>query len=180
MRLTIELYHLSGEGTSMDCHTFLLGFLGSLAAAPTIVAAASSVEAAPVSEALPPTPQPVLGPVSSNKLYLPIVIALLFWVLNINSTFAEFAQDKAHAVAANYARKCYVDMADGQVKCGVRPLRTLASARELLSNGKLISNGEISGCTVNKAVWAFEWRAFPKQTPILVDANTGKLVSCRP
>ena len=163
----------------MDRHTFLLGFLGSLAAAPTIVAAVSSVEAAPVSEALPPTPQPLPGPVSSNKLYLP-VIALLFWVLNINSTFAEFAQDKAHAVAANYARRCYVDMADGQVKCGVRPLRTLASARELLSNGKLDGNGEISGCTVNKTVWAFEWRAFPKQTPILVDAKTGKLVSCRP
>jgi hypothetical protein len=179
MRLTIELYHLSGEGTSMDCHTFLLGFLGSLAAASTIVAAVSSVEAAPVSEALPPTPQPLPGPVSSNKCYLP-VIALLFWVLNINSTYAEFAQDKAHAVAANYARRCDVDMADGQVKCGVRPLRTLVSARGLLTNGKLVGNGEISGCTVNKTVWAFEWRAFPKQTPILVDANTGKLVSCRP
>jgi len=37
----------------MDRRTFLLGFLGSLAAAPTIVAAASSVEAAPVSEVQP-------------------------------------------------------------------------------------------------------------------------------
>src|SRR5215211_5318102 len=64
----VGLYHLSGEGTSMDRHTFLLGFLGSLAAAPTIGAAASSVEAAPVLEALPPTPQPVPGPVSSKAL----------------------------------------------------------------------------------------------------------------
>ena len=164
----------------MDRHTFLLGFSGSLAAAPTIVAAASSVEAAPVLEALPPTPQPVPGPVSANSRYPVIVIALLFWVLNSNPTYAEVAQDKAHAVAANYARKCYVDMADGQVKCGVRPLRTLVSARELLSSGKLVGKSEISSCTVNKAVWAFEWNAFPKQTPILVDANTGKLVSCKP
>jgi len=164
----------------MDRHTFLLGFLGSLAAAPTIVAAASSVEAAPVLEALPPTPQPVPGPVSSNSRYPIFVITLLFWVLNSNPTYAEVAQDKAHAVAANYARKCYVDMADGQVKCGVRPLRTLVSARELLSSGKLVGKSEISSCTVNKAVWAFEWNAFPKQTPILVDANTGKLVSCKP
>ena len=57
----------------MDRHTFLLGFLGSLAAAPTIVAAASSVEVAPVSEALPPTPQPIPGPVPSNKHYLPVI-----------------------------------------------------------------------------------------------------------
>ena len=164
----------------MDRRKFLLGLLGSLAAAPTIVAAASSVEAAPVLEALPPTPQPVPGPVSSNSRYPIFVITLLFWVLNSNPTYAEVAQDKAHAVAANYARKCYVDMADGQVKCGVRPLRTLVSARELLSSGKLVGKSEISSCTVNKAVWAFEWNAFPKQTPILVDANTGKLVSCKP
>jgi hypothetical protein len=164
----------------MDRHTFLLSFSGSLAAAPTIVAAASSVEAASVPEALPPTPRPGAGPVSSNKRYLTIVIALLFWVLNSNPTYAEVAQDKAQAIAANYARKCYVDMADGQVKCGVRPLRTLVSARELLSSGKLVGKSEISSCTVNKGVWAFEWRSFPKQTPILVDANTGKLVSCKP
>ena len=52
----------------MDRHTFLLGFLGSLAAAPTIVAAASSVEAAPVPEVLPPVsqPEPEPEPVSSS------------------------------------------------------------------------------------------------------------------
>ena len=50
----------------MDRRTFLLGFLGSLAAAPTIVAAASSTEAAPVSEV--PTPHPPLAsePASSS------------------------------------------------------------------------------------------------------------------
>jgi hypothetical protein len=42
----------------MDRRTFLLGFLGSLAVAPTIIATASSVEAASVPEALPPTSQP--------------------------------------------------------------------------------------------------------------------------
>ena len=50
----------------MDRRTFLLGFLGSLAAAPAIIAAASSVEAASVPEALPPTSQPDPEPVSSS------------------------------------------------------------------------------------------------------------------
>src|SRR4051794_18059070 len=66
MRLAVGLYRSPGEGTSMDRRTFLLGFLGSLAAAPTIVAAASSVAAAPVSEV--PTPHPPLAsePASSS------------------------------------------------------------------------------------------------------------------
>ena len=50
----------------MDRRTFLLGFLGSLAAAPTIIATASSVEAASVPEALPPVSQPDPEPVSSS------------------------------------------------------------------------------------------------------------------
>src|SRR5215217_6129242 len=50
----------------MDRRTFLIGFLGSLAAAPTILAAASSVEAASVPEALPPVSQPDPEPVSSS------------------------------------------------------------------------------------------------------------------
>src|SRR3954468_7934691 len=66
MRLSVGLYHLSGEGSSMDRRTFVLGFLSALAAAPTIVAAASSVEAAPVPAELPPTPQLVPEPVSSS------------------------------------------------------------------------------------------------------------------
>src|SRR5829696_3783418 len=50
----------------MDRRTFLIGFLGSLAAAPTIIATASSVEAASVPEALPPVSQPDPEPVSSS------------------------------------------------------------------------------------------------------------------
>src|SRR5215217_2741465 len=50
----------------MDRRTFLIGFLGSLAAAPTIIATASSVEAASVPEALPPTSQPDPEPGSSS------------------------------------------------------------------------------------------------------------------
>jgi len=43
----------------MDRRTLLLGLLGGLAAAPTIIAAASSAEAAPLREALPPSPEPL-------------------------------------------------------------------------------------------------------------------------
>ena len=50
----------------MDRRKFLIGFLGSLAAAPTIIATASSVEAASVPEALPPTSQPEPEPGSSS------------------------------------------------------------------------------------------------------------------
>ena len=50
----------------MDRRTFLLGFLGSLAAAPAIITASSSVEAASVPEALPPVSQPDPEPVSSS------------------------------------------------------------------------------------------------------------------
>src|SRR5215203_2698768 len=56
---------LRSEGTAMDRRTFLIGFLGSLAAAPTIIATASSVEAASVPEALPPVSQPEPEPGSS-------------------------------------------------------------------------------------------------------------------
>ena len=114
------------------------------------------------------------------RMRLSVIIGGSAWLLGTNATFAEVAQDKARAIAANHGRHCYVDMADGQVKCRVQPLRSLASAQQLLSSGNLVSNGEIRGCNVNKAVWAFEWRAFPGQPPILVDAKTGKLVNCRP
>src|SRR3954463_11303075 len=47
------------EGTPMDRRTLLLGLLGALAAPPTIIAAASSVQAAPLPEPLPPTSEPL-------------------------------------------------------------------------------------------------------------------------
>src|SRR5215211_4200823 len=50
----------------MDRRPFLLGFFGSLAAAPAIITASSSVEAASVPEALPPTSPPDPAPVSSS------------------------------------------------------------------------------------------------------------------
>ncbi len=49
----------------MDRRTLLLGLLGGLVAAPTIVAAASSVEAAPLPEVRPPTPEPLPEPASA-------------------------------------------------------------------------------------------------------------------
>jgi hypothetical protein len=52
----------------MDRRTLLLGLLGGLAAAPTIIAVASSVEAAPLPEALPPTSEPLSEPASSSAV----------------------------------------------------------------------------------------------------------------
>ena len=52
----------------MDRRTLLLGLLGGMAAAPTIIAAASSVEAAPLPEGLPSTPEPLPNAVSSSAV----------------------------------------------------------------------------------------------------------------
>lgn len=52
----------------MDRRTFLIGLLGSLGAASTIIAASSSVEAAPLPEALPRTPEPLPEPTSASAV----------------------------------------------------------------------------------------------------------------
>jgi hypothetical protein len=52
----------------MDRRTLLFGLLGGLAVAPAIIAAASSVEAAPLPEALPPTPERLPEPASPSTL----------------------------------------------------------------------------------------------------------------
>ena len=52
----------------MDRRTLLLGFLGGLGATPTIIAASSSVEAAPVPEPPPPAPEPLLGAASPSAV----------------------------------------------------------------------------------------------------------------
>ena len=52
----------------MDRRTLLLGLLGGLAAAPTIIAAASSVEAAPLPETPLSTPKAPLEPVSPSAV----------------------------------------------------------------------------------------------------------------
>src|SRR3954452_2456067 len=57
---------LSDKGNTMDRRTLLLGLLGGLAVAPAIIAAASSVEAAPLPEAQPPAPQPLRESVSHS------------------------------------------------------------------------------------------------------------------
>jgi len=56
-------------GRRFNCSSrVLLGLLGSLVAAPTIIAAASSVEAAPLPEALPPSPEPLPEPASPSAV----------------------------------------------------------------------------------------------------------------
>ena len=52
----------------MDRRTLLLGLLGGLAAAPTIIAAASSVEAAPLPDAVLPASQPPPEPASASAV----------------------------------------------------------------------------------------------------------------
>src|SRR4051812_2438983 len=52
----------------MDRRTFFTGVLGGLVVAPTIIAAASSVEAAPLPDALPPPPEPLPGATSASTL----------------------------------------------------------------------------------------------------------------
>src|SRR3954449_3603728 len=49
----------------------------------------------------------------------------------------ETSREAAEVVAARYARTCYVEMLDGQIKCGGRPRRTFAEARALLGPGTL-------------------------------------------
>ena len=52
----------------MDRRTLLLGLLGGLAVVPTIIAAASSAEAAPLPEVLPPIPERLPEPASSSAV----------------------------------------------------------------------------------------------------------------
>ena len=51
--------------------------------------------------------------------------------MGVCPVLADIARDKARVFAANHGRKCYVDMTDAKVKCHGRPLRSLASAKEL-------------------------------------------------
>jgi hypothetical protein len=91
---------------------------------------------------------------------------------------AETSRDAAEVAAARHARTCYVEMMDGQLKCGGRPRRSLADAR-LLGPGTLAKAEESSACNAGKPTWVFKWRGFPDQPPIAVDAQTGKLIECR-
>jgi hypothetical protein len=92
---------------------------------------------------------------------------------------SETSREAAEVVAARHARTCYVEMMDGQLKCGGRPRRSLADARALLGPGTLVKPNERPACNAGKSTWVFKWRGFPDQAPIAVDAETGKLIECR-
>jgi hypothetical protein len=94
------------------------------------------------------------------------------------SASSQSASDKAEIRAASRARTCYVDLADGQLKCGGRPQRSLAEARKLLAPGSLVESQELRNCKAQEAVWVFKWRGLPTQPPLTVDAQTGKVIEC--
>jgi hypothetical protein len=94
------------------------------------------------------------------------------------SALSQSERDKAEIRAASRARTCYVDLADGQLKCGGRPRRSLAEARKLLAPGSLVKSQELKNCKAPDAVWVFKWRGLPTQPPLAVDAQTGKVIEC--
>ena len=99
-------------------------------------------------------------------------------LLASNAALAETQLEQAEVVAARHARTCYVEMVDGRVKCGGRPRRSFAAARALLAPGTLAKANERPTCNAGKPTWVFKWRGFPDQTPLAVDAETGKLIEC--
>jgi hypothetical protein len=106
-------------------------------------------------------------------------IFLTVYLLAATPALPETSREAAEVVAARHARTCYVEMMDGQLKCGGRPRRSLAAARALLGPGTLAKPDEPSTCKAGKPTWVFKWRGFPNQAPIVVDAQTGKLMECR-
>jgi len=105
---------------------------------------------------------------------------LTVYLLAATPAMPETSREAAEFAAARHARTCYVEMMDGQLKCGGRPRRPFAAARALLGPGSLAKTDEPSTCKAGKQVWVFRWRGFPDQAPIAVDAETGKLIECRP
>src|SRR5215208_6865075 len=101
------------------------------------------------------------------------------YVLASTAALSETSREEAEVVAARHARTCYVEMMDGQLKCGGRPRMSFAAARALLGPGTLAKPDEPSTCKAGKPTWVFKWRRFPDQAPIAVDAQTGKLIECR-
>jgi hypothetical protein len=100
------------------------------------------------------------------------------YLLASSPALAETPREQAEVVAARHARTCYVEMMDGRVKCGGRPRRSFAAARALLAPGTLAKANERPTCNAGKPTWVFKWRGFPDQTPLAVDAETGKLIEC--
>ncbi|MDF2974837.1 MAG: hypothetical protein K0R61_5287 [Microvirga sp.] len=106
-------------------------------------------------------------------------IFLTVYLLTATPALPETSREAAEVVAARHARTCYVEMMDGQLKCGGRPRRSLAAARALLGPATLVQPNEPSTCKASKPTWVFKWRGFPNQAPIVVDAQAGKLMECR-
>jgi hypothetical protein len=104
---------------------------------------------------------------------------LTIYLLASTPALPETSREAAEVVAARHARTCYVEMMDGQLKCGGRPRRSLAAARALLGPGTLEKPDEPSTCNAGNPIWVFKWRGFPDQAPIAVDAKSGKLIECR-
>ena len=59
-------------------------------------------------------------------------LAVTIYLLMSAPARPQISSDKAEVAAARRARTCYVEMMDGQLKCGGRPQRSLAAARALL------------------------------------------------
>jgi hypothetical protein len=107
-------------------------------------------------------------------------LAVTIYLLMFAPARPQISSDKVEIAAARRARTCYVEMMDGQLKCGGRPQRSLAAARALLGPGTFAKADEPSACHAGKPIWVFRWRGFPNQAPIVIDAQTGTLIECRP
>jgi len=105
-----------------------------------------------------------------------VVPGTAVWALTLTPVLSQVSNEKALVIASNFARTCYIDMLDARLKCGGRPLRTLSSAKALLSSGRLAKGDEPGLCDPSKATWIFQWRAFPEKPSVIVDGYSGKLM----
>jgi hypothetical protein len=78
--------------------------------------------------------------------------ALFLTACLVASTLSETSREAAEVVAARHARTCYVEMMDGQLKCGGRPQRSLAAARALLGPGTFAKADKPSACHAGKLI----------------------------
>jgi hypothetical protein len=90
----------------------------------------------------------------------------------------QMSTDKAEVAAARGARTCSVEMMD-QLKCGGRPQRPLAAAER--SWDRAPSRRPASPLPAMLASRSgIQTRGFPNHAPIVIDAQNGKLIECRP
>lgn len=89
----------------------------------------------------------------------------------------QMSTDKAEVAAARGARTCSVEIMD-QLKCGGRPQKATCSRPSVVGTGHLREEALCLPCW--QADLVFKWRGFPNQAPIVIDAQNGKLIECRP